>query len=96
MNHGHASLLNSVRRALEKIVENTRDAGFSRKVLDVMFISKILMQRDIYTLSDQQVDRQINDHLSFCRFLGLVIGASVMNSTAVWKSVLGICDRRKT
>jgi IS5 family transposase len=46
---------------------------------------KILVLQRLYNLSDEQVEYQINDRLSFCRFLGLPLGGSAPDFTTVWR-----------
>ena len=73
------------RDALEKVFEKPRQSKAGRKALDVVFMFKILILQRLYNLSDEQVEYQINDRLSFCRFLDLPIGASAPDFTTVWK-----------
>jgi len=46
---------------------------------------RILILQRLYSLSDEQVEYQINDRLSFCQFLGLPLGGSAPDFTTVWK-----------
>jgi len=71
------------RDKLETVFEKPRKSNAGRKPLDVVFMFKILILQMLYNLSDEQVEFQINDRLSFCRFLGLPLGGSSPDSTTV-------------
>lgn len=73
------------RASLEKALERPRRSNAGRKALDVVFMFKILILQRLYNLSDEQVEYQINDRLSFCRFLDLPIGGCAPDFTTVWK-----------
>lgn len=73
------------RPALDGIFEKPRFSNVGRKSLDVVFMFKILVLQRLYNLSDQQIEYQINDRLSFGRFLGLPLGSAVPDYTTVWK-----------
>ena len=45
---------------------------------------KILILQRYYNLSDSQIEYQILDRLSFCRFLGLSLNDKVPNEKTVW------------
>src|SRR5262249_14877266 len=49
--------------------ESKSDAG--RKPFDAVLMFKILVLQTLYNLSDEQVEYQIRDRISFMRFLGL-------------------------
>src|SRR5271169_3651003 len=44
-----------------------------RKPIDVMVMFRMLVLQSLYNLSDEQVEYQVRDRLSFTRFLGLGI-----------------------
>ncbi len=52
---------------------------------DAVLMFKILVLRELYALSDEQVEFQIADRLSFQRFLGIGIEHAVPDYTAVWR-----------
>lgn len=52
---------------------------------DAVLMFKILVVRELYALSDEQVEYQIADRLSFQRFLGIGIEQTVPDYTAVWR-----------
>lgn len=55
------------------------------KPYDVVFMFKILILQRLYKLSDQQVEYQITDRMSFTRFLGLRIGEAIPDYSTVWR-----------
>lgn len=73
------------RPTLEKLFEKQKRSNAGRKPLDAVFMFKILILQRLYNLSDEQIEFQINDRLSFCRFLALPLGGSAPDFTTVWK-----------
>ena len=74
------------RPILEKYVvrkEPTQKGG--RPPYDSVLMSKILILQRLYNISDDQTEYQINDRLSFQRFLGLSIGDTVPDAKTIWK-----------
>ncbi|MDR2430273.1 MAG: IS5 family transposase [Puniceicoccales bacterium] len=67
--------------ALEK-KQNSTNGG--RPALDPIFMFKILILQRLYNLSDERVEFQINDRLTFQRVLGLDINSPVPDYTSVW------------
>jgi IS5 family transposase len=55
-----------------------------RPPYDYVMMLKILILQRYYNLSDDQVEFQINDRLSFMRFLDLTIADDVPDSKTVW------------
>jgi IS5 family transposase len=45
---------------------------------------KILVLQRIYNISDDQTEFQINDRMSFMRFLGLALGETVPDAKTIW------------
>ena len=45
---------------------------------------KILILQRIYNISDDQTEFQINDRMSFMRFLGLALGETVPDAKTIW------------
>ncbi len=52
--------------------------------IDVIIKFKASVLRKIYNLSFNQAEYQINDRLSFMRFLGLGLGNKVLDSHTLW------------
>jgi IS5 family transposase len=74
----------SFRRLLARVHEKERKSNAGRKPIDVVLMFKVLILQTLYNLSDEQVEYQIRDRLSFARFLGLGIEDSVPDATTVW------------
>ena len=45
---------------------------------------KMLVLQQLYNISDEELEYQVNDRLSFMRFLGLGLAEPVTNATTVW------------
>jgi transposase len=55
-----------------------------RPPFDPVMMFKILVLQALYLLSDDATEFQINDRLSFQRFLGLGLDGKVPDATTVW------------
>ena len=65
---------------MDKISQRSR----GRPAYDYVLMFKILILQRYYNLSDNQAEYQINDRLSFMRFLDLTIADDVPDSKTVW------------
>ena len=54
------------------------------KPYDPVLMFKILILQRYYNLSDSQIEYQILDRLTFCRFLGLSLNDKVPDEKTVW------------
>lgn len=72
------------RKDLEKIRIKERQSNAGRKPFDAILMFKILILQSLYNLSDDQLEFQIRDRLSFMRFLGLSLGNTVPDAKTVW------------
>lgn len=63
--------------------ENHSNAG--RPPFDRVMMFKVLILQSLYSLSDDAMEFQINDRLSFKRFLGLKSSDRVPDSKTIWK-----------
>ena len=45
---------------------------------------KMLVLQQLYNISDEDLEYQVNDRLSFMRFLGLTLADAVPDATTVW------------
>lgn len=71
------------RETIEKIyTDKMVNAG--PKPYDPLMMFKILILQRYYNLSDSQIEYQILDRLSFCRFLGLSLNDKVPDEKTVW------------
>jgi IS5 family transposase len=55
-----------------------------RPPYDYILMFKILILQRFYNLSDDQTEYQINDRMSFMRFLNLTIADDIPDSKTVW------------
>ncbi|MGB1283924.1 MAG: IS5 family transposase [Polaribacter sp.] len=69
----------------------TIDKMYSQKIVnagpkpyDPLLMFKILILQRYYNLSDAQIEYQILDRLSFCRFLGLSLNDKVPDEKTIW------------
>ena len=69
---------------LQQIRDKDRKSNAGRKPFDVVLMFKILILQSLYNLSDDQIEFQVRDRLSFMRFLGLSLGATVPDAKTVW------------
>jgi len=72
------------RKDLEKLRDKGRKSNAGRKAFDAVLMFKILILQSLYNLSDDQLEFQIRDRLSFMRFLGLSLGDTVPDAKTVW------------
>lgn len=72
------------RASLEWVHAKPRKSQAGRKTHDVILMFKLLILQQLYNISDDELEYQVNDRLSFMRFLGLDIGDSVPDATSVW------------
>ncbi len=64
--------------------EAERKSRAGRKPLDAVLMFKTLVLSALYNLSDDQIEYQVRDRLSFMRFLGLGLEDRVPDSKTVW------------
>jgi transposase, IS5 family len=72
------------RSFLESKLEQKAKGPGGRPPYDYVLMFKIMILQRFYNLSDDQVEYQINDRLSFMCFLGLTIADDVPDSKTVW------------
>jgi len=72
------------RKDLCTIREKERKSPAGRKPFDEVLMFKILVLQSLYNLSDDAVEYQVRDRLSFMRFLGLSIGDRVPDAKTIW------------
>jgi IS5 family transposase len=72
------------RKSLEAIRDVERKSPAGRKPFDVILMFKIMILQSLYNLSDDQVEFQIRDRLSFMRFLGLSLSHTVPDAKTIW------------
>ncbi|EQD33765.1 transposase IS4 family protein [mine drainage metagenome] len=74
------------RTTLESMRNEGRDPRKGgRPPHDAVRMFKVLVLRELYALSDEQVEYQIADRLSFQRFLGIDLTQDAPDYTAIWR-----------
>ena len=73
------------RPELQSIRDKGRKSPAGARGYDPVMMFKILVLQSLYNLSDDQIEFQILDRISFIRFLGLSIGGKVPDATTVWR-----------
>jgi len=79
----------------EKIEKAIRKADYSkggRPPWDVILMFKIVMLQQWYNLADENTEYQINDRLSFQRFLGIECGGKVPDCNTIWDFKQALAD----
>lgn len=69
---------------LETSFDKVSKGKGGRRAFDYVMMFKILILQRYYNLSDDQVEYQINDRMSFMRFLNLSIADVIPDSKTVW------------
>jgi IS5 family transposase len=64
--------------------EESRKSSAGRKPIDALVLFRMLVLQSLYNLSDEQIEYQVRDRLSFTRFLGLGIEEGVPDGTTLW------------
>jgi IS5 family transposase len=64
--------------------DEARKSRAGRKPLDAVLMFKTLVLSALYNLSDDQIEYQVRDRLSFMRFLGLGLADRVPDAKTVW------------
>ncbi len=72
------------RGELKVIREKERKSAAGRKPFDMVMMFKVLVLQSLYNLSDDAMEYQIRDRLSFMRFLGLTLGDRVPDAKTIW------------
>lgn len=74
----------SFRETIEQVItfSNTEKGG--RPAWDSVLMFKVLILQTLYTISDEQLEFQIKDRLSFQRFLGLRLSDKVPDAKTIW------------
>lgn len=74
----------SFRPLLAEGLKKDRKSNAGRPPFDNVMMFKILVLERLFNLSDDQVEYQITDRLSFQRFLGLPLGEKVPDAKTIW------------
>lgn len=72
------------RELLESAREKPRKSNAGRKPTDAILLFKLLILQQLYNISDEELEYQVNDRLSFMQFLGLSLEDAVPDATTLW------------
>ena len=72
------------RAELEAVRDKQRKSTAGAKPYDAVLMFKILILQSLYNLSDEAMEYQILDRMSFMRFLGLHAGDPVPDAKTIW------------
>jgi len=72
------------RPELEAVRDKERKSNAGRKPFDVVLMFKVLVLESLYNLSDEKIEFQIRDRISFMRFLDLSLGDAVPDEKTIW------------
>jgi len=72
------------RTFLEDKLSKEPQGNGGRPPYDYVLMFKIMILQRYYNLSDEQAEYQINDRMSFMRFLNLSIADDIPDSTTIW------------
>ena len=72
------------RKPLAKALKRSDGAKGGRPPYDAVLMFKVMVLQALYSLSDDQAEFQIQDRLSFMRFLGLGLGDKVPDAKTIW------------
>jgi IS5 family transposase len=72
------------RKPLAKALKRSDGAKGGRPPYDPVMMFKVMVLQALYSLSDDQAEFQIQDRLSFMRFLGLGLGDKVPDAKTIW------------
>lgn len=72
-----------------------RKSRAGRKPMDAVLMFKTLVLSALYNLSDDQIEDQVRDRLSFMRFLGLGLQDRVPDAKTVWLYREGLAQAGK-
>ena len=64
--------------------EDNKKSGAGRKPIDAIVMFRMLVLQALHNLSDEQVEFQVRDRLSFTRFLRLGIEDGIPDATTLW------------
>lgn len=72
------------RPSLNKVREKKRKSKAGRKAFDVVLMFKVLVLQHLYNLADDEIEYQVRDRYSFCRFLGLNPEGRIPDAKTIW------------
>lgn len=72
------------RPTLNRVNQRDTQSNAGRKPNDVILMFKLLILQHLFNLSDDEVEYQANDRLSFMKFLGLGIEDRIPDAKTIW------------
>jgi transposase, IS5 family len=72
------------RPLLAQIHDKPRKSQAGRKSIDELVMFKLLVLQQLYNISDEELEYQVSDRLSFMQFLGFGLADEVPDATTVW------------
>lgn len=72
------------RKTITEALTEKHRSNAGRPHYDYILLFKILILQRLYNLSDDQTEYQINDRMSFMRFLGLSISSKIPDAKTIW------------
>lgn len=72
------------RPIIERAMKKEIKGNGGRPPYDYVMMFKVLILQRLYNVSDEQMEFQINDRLTFMRFLGLLLGDIVPDQNTIW------------
>ena len=72
------------RPLLERVNQRGTTSQAGRKPTDVILMFKLLVLQHLFNLSDDELEYQANDRVSFMKFLGLGIEGRIPDAKTVW------------
>ena len=87
----------SFRADIEAVVltpDEVKKSSAGRKPLDAIVSFRMVVLQALHNLSDEQVEYQVRDRLSFTRFLQLGIEDSIPDATTLWLFRREACQGR--
>lgn len=72
------------RAPLSKLTDKPRKSAAGHKQIDRVLLFKMLVLQRLHNLADEALEYQVKDRLSFMRFLGLGLAASVPDARTLW------------
>ena len=73
------------RPELDRALRRSDRAKGGRPPIDPVLMFKILVLQALYGMSDEQAEFQIQDRLTFMRFLGIGLGDKVPDYSTIWR-----------
>ncbi len=77
----------SFRADIEAIVmtpDDTKKSNAGRKPIDAIVLFRMLVLQTLYNLSDEETEFQINDRMTFMRFIGKGLEGRIPDATTLW------------